>query len=157
MSGFLDPGYGVTEARRARRIKLIVVWGVSIVIVATGLFFTFRTWQQERAVNQFLSLLKQQNYQEAYKLWGANKYYPPERFIEDWGPSGQYKDAANAKITNEDVCGSGVIFTLEIPKIEPFGIWVERSTNIVGFAPNGWARCPGAHLHLVEYLKSLFK
>lgn len=157
MSGFLDPGYGVTEARRARRIKIVAVSGVSILLVATVLFFTFRTWRQERVVKQFLSLLKQQKYQDAYALWGANKYYPPERFIEDWGPAGQYKDAGNATIDNVDVCGSGVIFTLNVPKIEPFGLWVETSTNNVGFAPNGWARCPGAHLHLWEYLKSLFK
>jgi len=162
MSGFLDPTYGVTEARRARRIKGIAVWSIGILIVACVLFFTFRNWRQERIVKQFLSLLKGQNYQDAYKLWGCTqetpcKYYPPEKFNEDWGPAGQYKDAGNAKIENEDVCGSGVIFTLDIPKTEPFGLWVESSTNIVGFAPNGWARCPGAHLHLLEYLKSMFK
>ncbi len=162
MSGFLDPGYGVEEARRARRIKIIAVSSVSILIVATVLFLTFRTWRQERVVKQFLSLLKQQDYQDAYKLWGCTqetpcKYYPPEKFNEDWGPSGQYKDAGNAIIDNVDVCGSGVIFTLNVPKIDPFGLWVETSTNNVGFAPNGWARCPGAHLHLVEYLNSLFK
>jgi hypothetical protein len=162
MSGFLDPTYGVDEARRARRIKVIAVWSISILIVAGVLFFTFRNWRQERSVKQFLSLLKQGNYQDAYKLWGCTqetpcKYYPPEKFNEDWGPAGQYKDAGNATIENEDVCGSGVIFTIDVPKIEPFGLWVESSTNIVGFAPNGWARCPGAHLHLVEYLKSLFK
>jgi hypothetical protein len=161
MSGFLDPTYGVNEARRSRRIKLIAVWSVSILIVASVLYFTFRNWRQEQVVKQFLSLLKQQNYQEAYKLWGCTqetpcKYYPPDRFNEDWGPSGQYKDAGSAKIDNEDVCGSGVIFTLDIPKIEPFGLWVERSTNIVGFAPNGWARCPGAHFHFWEFLKSRF-
>ena len=162
MSGFLDPGYGVTEARRAKRIKLIAVSSISILIVASVLFFTFRNWRQERVVKQFLSLLKQQNYQDAYKLWGCTqetpcKYYPPEKFTEDWGPSGQYKDAGSAEIENEDVCGSGVIFTVDIPKIEPFGLWVESSTNILGFAPEGWARCRGAHLHLTEYLKSLFK
>lgn len=162
MSGFLDPTYGVNEARRARRMKLIAVSGISIVIVATVLYFTFRNWRQERVMNQFLSLLKQGNYQDAYKLWGCTqetpcKYYPPERFNEDWGPAGQYKDAGSAKITNEDVCGSGVIFTMDIPKIPPFGLWVESSDDVLGFAPNGWSRCPGAHLHLVEYLKSLFK
>jgi hypothetical protein len=157
MSGFLDPTYGVTEARRARRIKAIALWSAGILIVAGVLFFTFRNWRQERVVNQFISLLKQQNYQEAYKLWGANKYYPPEKFIEDWGPTGQYKDAGDAKIENEDVCGSGVIFTMDVPKIEPFGLWVESSTNYIGFAPNGWSRCPGAHFQPVQFLKSLFK
>jgi hypothetical protein len=157
MSGFLDPTYGVTEARRARRIKAIALWSAGILIVAGVLFFTFRNWRQERVVNQFISLLKQQNYQEAYKLWGANKYYPPEKFIEDWGPTGQYKDAGDAKIENEDVCGSGVIFTMDVPKIEPFGLWVGSSTNYIGFAPNGWSRCPGAHFQPVQFLKSLFK
>jgi hypothetical protein len=157
MSGFLDPTYGVTEARRARRTKAIVLWSAGILIVASVLFFTFRNWRQERVVKQFISLLKQQNYQEAYKLWGANKYYPPEKFIEDWGPTGQYKDAGDARIENEDVCGSGVIFTVDVPKIEPFGLWVETSTNYLGFAPNGWARCPGTHFQPVQFLKSLFK
>jgi|HubBroStandDraft_1064217.scaffolds.fasta_scaffold436569_2 hypothetical protein len=162
MSGFLDPGYGVTEARRAKRIKLIAVSSVTILVVAGFLFFTFRNWRQERVVNEFLALLKQQKYQDAYQLWGCTqetpcKYYPPEKFNEDWGPTGQYKDAGSAKIENEDVCGSGVIFAIAVPKIEPFGLWVESSTNILGFAPNGWARCPGAHLHLLEYLKSFFK
>src|ERR1700733_12996080 len=157
MSGFLDPTYGVTEARRARRIKAIALWSAGILIVAGVLFFSFRNWRQERVVKQFISLLKQQNYQEAYKLWGANKYYPPEKFIEDWGPTGQYKDAGDAKIENEDVCGSGVIFTVDVPKIDPFGLWVESSTNFIGFAPNGWSRCPGTHFQPVQFLKSLFK
>ena len=161
MPGFLDSSYGVTDARRERRNKLIVLWILGIAIAGTILYFSFRTYRQERVVKQFLSLLKQQNYQDAYKLWGCTqetpcKYYPPERFNEDWGPAGQYKDAGNAKISNEDVCGSGVIFTVDIPKIDPFGLWVESSSNILGFAPNGWARCPGAHFHLWEFLKSRF-
>jgi hypothetical protein len=162
MAGFLDSSYGLAETRRARRIKLVVFWTLGVVIVGGILFFTFRNWRQERVVNQFISLIKQQDYQDAYKLWGCTqetpcKYYPPEKFNEDWGPAGQYKDAGEAKIDNEDVCGSGVIFTVLIPKLEPFGLWVESSTNILGFAPNGWSRCPGNHLHVREYLKSLFK
>src|ERR1700722_13225223 len=130
MSGFLDPGYGVTEARRAKRIKLIAVSSISILIVASVLFFTFRNWRQERVVKQFLSLLKQQNYQDAYKLWGCTqetpcKYYPPEKINEDWGPSGQYKDAVNGKIGVVDVCGSGVFFAMQIPNVKTFGLWVE--------------------------------
>lgn len=160
MSGFLDPTYGVNEARKARRIKIIAVSTISVLVVGLVLYFTFRNWRQERVVKDFFSLLKQQNFQDAYKLWGCTqetpcKYYPPDRFNEDWGPTGQYKDAPQAKISNEDVCGSGVIFTVEIPKIEPFGLWVESSSNVLGYAPNGWSRCPGNHLHLTEYLKSL--
>jgi hypothetical protein len=161
MSGFLDSTYGVNEARKERRIKLIVLWTLGILAVASILYFTFRNWRQEQVVKQFISLIKQQNYQEAYKLWGCTqetpcKYYPPEKFNEDWGPSGQYKDAGQATVANEDVCGSGVLFEIVIPKTEPFGLWVETSTNTLGFAPNGWARCPGRHLQLWEFIKSKF-
>jgi hypothetical protein len=161
MSGFLDSTYGVADARRERRTKRIVLWSLTAVIVALILFFSFRNWRQERVMKQFLTLLKQQNYQDAYKLFGCTqenpcKYYPPEKFNEDWGPAGEYKDAGNAKIENEDVCGSGVIFTVAIPKKDPLGLWVETSTNVLGFAPNGWSRCPGKHLQLWEYLKSRF-
>src|SRR5580658_2701652 len=160
MSGFLDPGYGVTEARRAKRIKLIAVSSVTILVVAGFLFFTFRNWRQERVVNEFLALLKQQKYQDAYQLWGCTqetpcKYYPPEKFNEDWGPAGEYKNAGEAKIQNEDVCGSGVLFALAIPNKEAFGLWVETSNNTIGFAPPGMIRC-GKHLQLWEFLKSKF-
>jgi hypothetical protein len=162
MAGFLDSSYGVTDARRERRNKRIAVWLVGILIFGAILFFTFRTWRQERVVKQFLTLLKQQNYQDAYKLWGCTqetpcKYYPPERFTEDWGPSGMYKDAASAKIDTVDVCGSGVVFAIDIPNVKPFGLWVETSTNVLSYAPSDWVRCPGRHLQIGEWLKSLFK
>jgi hypothetical protein len=156
MAGFLDSTYGVADAKKERRIKRIILWSLTVLIVGGILFSTFRNWREEKVVKQFLSLLKQQNYQDAYKLFGSNKYYPPEKFIEDWGPAGEYKDAGDAKIQNEDVCGSGVIFTVAIPKKDPLGLWVESSTHVLGFAPNGWARCPGKHWQLWEYLKSRF-
>jgi hypothetical protein len=161
MAGFLDSNYGVSDARKERRIKRIVLLSLSILIFGAVLYFTFRNWREERVVNQFLSLLKQQNYQDAYKLFGCTqdtpcKYYPPDKFNEDWGPAGEYKDAGAAKIQNEDVCGSGVIFTVAIPKKDLLGLWVESSTKVLGFAPNGWSRCPGKHWQLWEYLKSRF-
>jgi hypothetical protein len=160
MSGFLDSTYGVADARRERRIKLIVLWSVSVLIVGSVLFFTFRNWRQEQVVKQFISLIKQQQYQEAYKLWGCTqetpcKYYPPEKFNEDWGPTGEFKNAGDAKIQNEDVCGSGVLFAVAIPKKEPLGLWVETRTNVLGFAPPGQLRC-GKHFQIWEFLKSKF-
>jgi hypothetical protein len=159
MSGFLDSTYGVADARRERRIKLIVVWSVSVLIVASVLYFTFRNWRQEQVVKQFITLIKQQQYQEAYKLWGCTqetpcKYYPPEKFNEDWGPAGEFKDIVSAKIQYEDVCGSGVIFTIAIPKKEPFGLEVQTSNNVLGFALS--PRCSGKHIQLWEFLKSKF-
>ena len=161
MAGFLDSTYGVADARKERRRKRIVLWTLGILIAGGILFAWFRNWREERVIHQFLSLLKGQNYQDAYKLFGCTqetpcKYYPPDKFNEDWGPAGEYRDAASAKISNEDVCGSGVLFTVEIPRKDPLGMWVESGTGVLGFAPNGWSRCPGKHFQIWEFLKSRF-
>jgi hypothetical protein len=159
MAGYLDT-YGAGDEQRERRTKRIIVWGLIVVVVAGVLYFTFRNWTQERLVKQFFTLLEQKDYQGAYKLWGCSpdnpcKYYPPEKFTEDWGPSSPYAEPSAIKIAHEDSCGAGVVFTIESPKAQqPMGLYVERGTNVIGFAP--WPRCPGRHLRLWEFLKSRF-
>ncbi len=158
MAGYLD-AYGAADERRERRTKRIVLWALVVVVVAAALYFTFRNWRQEQLVKQFFTLLQQKDYQGAYKLWGCTpdtpcKYYPPDKFTEDWGPSSAYADAGAIKIANEDTCGSGVVFTVESPKSQPIGLYVERDSNVITFAP--WPRCPGRHLRLWEFLKSRF-
>ena len=159
MGGILDSNYGVADAQRERRVKYIIVSSVVVVIVAAILYFTFQNHKQEQVVKQFFSLLKEKKYQDAYKMWGCTqetpcKYYGPDKFNEDWGPTGQYKDAVIGKIDTEDTCGSGVVFTIAIPKVEPFGLWVETSTGVLSYAP--WSRCPGRHLQIWEMLKARF-
>src|SRR6266446_7956464 len=128
MAGYLD-AYGVEDERRSRLVKRIVLWGLAIIVVASALYFTFRNWRQEQVVKQFFALLQQKDYQGAYKLWGCTpdtpcKYYPPEKFTEDWGPSGTYADIAAAHVENVDYCDAGVVFTLAFPKMDPIGLYV---------------------------------
>ena len=158
MAGYLD-AYGAGDERRELLRKGVVLWGLAVAAASTVLYFTARTWRQERVVKQFVALLQQKEYQDAYKLWGCTpetpcKYYPPERFTADWGPSGTYADMAAARIENIDYCDTGVVFSVTFPKTETIGLWVERDTNIISFAP--WVRCPGRHLHVWEFLKSRF-
>jgi len=158
MAGYLD-AYGAGEERRERLIKRIVIWGLAVVIAGSALYFTFRNWRQEQVVKHFLSLLQQKQYQDAYRLWGCTqdspcKYYPPDKFTEDWGPDSSYANAAAAKIDHVDACGAGVVFSISFPQKEPVALWVERDTNIISFAP--WPRCPGRHWRIREFVKSLF-
>jgi hypothetical protein len=156
MPGYLDE-FGVKDAQRERRTKLIVTWGLVAIVVGVSGFFYFRTWSEERVVGHFLTLLKEQKYQEAYKMWEtpeSPKFYPPAKFTEDWGPMGEYKNAASLKIEDVDACDSGVVFNVAYPGTDNFGLWVERKTGIVSFAP--WPRCPGAHLQIWHFLKSKF-
>lgn len=156
MAGYLDE-YGVAEARRGRIIKKIVLWGTLLAVVGLSGYFYFRTWGEERRISQFVSLLKEQKFQEAYGLWDSpetRRYYTPEKFIEDWGQSGTYKNPAALAIQEIDVCNEGVVFDIAYPGMDNFGLWVARDTKVISFAP--WPRCPGRHLQIMEFLRSRF-
>jgi len=154
MAGYLD-SYGVVDQRRERLIKQVVIWSLSAIVVAAVLYFSLRTRAQERVVSQFIEDLEHQQYQEAYKLWGCPencKYYEPEKFLEDWGPSSPFAKTSAIKITHIDYCDEGVVFDLGLPDNQ--GLWENRSTNFISFfdAP----RCPGRHLQLGAFFRSLF-
>ncbi len=155
MGGFLDASYGVAQERRGRLIKRIVAWGGLTVIVATALYFYFHNWKQEQTIKQFLSYLQEKKYQDAYAMMGCTqqhpcKYYDPERFMEDWGPSSPNANAGQAKILHEDTCGFGVVFDIG----KEGGIFIDKETNTVSMFNE--ARCPGKHLQIWEFLKSRF-
>jgi hypothetical protein len=156
MSGYLDE-YGVAEARRGRIVKFIVLGVLTAAILGTAGFFYFRNWSEERVVDRFLDLLKQKNYQEAYKLWEtpeSRRFYPIQKFNEDWGPTGVYKDSAAIKVSNVDACEGGVVFTFNYPGTDDTGIWVDRGTKIMSFYSE--PRCRGRHVQWGEFFKRLF-
>ena len=133
--------------------------GLLAAISGSIAFYAFRTRSQEQVVKQFLDDLRRQQYQDAYRLWGCTqdtpcKYYPPEEFTQDWGPFSRYSNAAALKIEHVDFCNDGVVFDLAYPNTEHTGLWVQRSSNAISFAP--WPRCPGRHLQLGEFFRSLF-
>lgn len=158
MAGYLDR-YGVAEARRERLIKRIVLWGAAALLVAGVAYFTFRNWREEQQMKKFFTLLEQKKYQDAYALWGCTpetpcKYYPAEKFLEDWGPSSPYANPSSVRTLHEDVCGTGVVFDIQAPRTDETGLYVDRATDQISFAP--WPRCPGRHLQLWPFLRQHF-
>jgi hypothetical protein len=156
MAGYLDE-YGVAEARREKNVRYIVLGLVIAAIVGASAFYFFRNRPEQGVANRFLDTLRGKNYTEAYAMWGCTpqtpcKYYARERFLEDWGSAGAYKNPAEIKIEHVDACDTGVVFDISYPGAEDQGLWVERSTKILSFAP--WSRCPGPHLQIMEFLKS---
>jgi hypothetical protein len=158
MAGFLDE-YGVADERRERTIKRVVIAVVIAVVVGLSAFFFFRNRSEEAVMDRFLTTLRDKNYQQGYAMWGCTpqtpcRYYSPERYVEDWGAAGPYKNPADIKIEHVDACDTGVVFDLSYPGADEQGLWVERKTKILSFAP--WPRCPGPHLQIVDFLKSRF-
>ena len=159
MGGFLDASYGAAEEKRSRTVKKVILWGGTAIVLGVVLFFWFRNYRQEQIVQEFLSLLQQKKYPEAYAMWGCTqdhpcKYYSTEKFLEDWGGSSPWANPSAIKIVHEDNCGNGVVFSLETPKADPTGLFVDKDTNTLSFAPE--ARCPGRHLQIWEFIKSRF-
>lgn len=158
MPGYLDT-YGVVEERRGRIIKRLVIWTLSILVVSALSYFYFRTWRQEKVIQRFLAAISKQDFQGAYKMWGCTqdapcRNYPPEMFTQDWGPTTPYANASEAKIDNIDYCDEGVVFTISFPKANPVTLYVDTSSEVVGFS--AWPRCPGRHWQFRQFFHKLF-
>ncbi len=135
---YLD-SYGVQEARRERFLKLGILSVVGVLIVGVVLFFWLRDRSEKKQVTAFLDALRARDYKAAYQYWGCSfdkpcREYPYERFLEDWGPSGPNANAAAARQTGGQHCKTGRIEVVQFPGNE-VQLWVEKKTQLVGFAP----------------------
>ena len=86
MPGFLDQ-YGVSDDRREKAVRWIVITGLTLVIGSIAGYFYFRSWPAKSYTSGFLDLLRAGNYQGAYEKWGCTKPcrdYSMERFLEEW-------------------------------------------------------------------------
>lgn len=151
--------YGQHDERRGKLIKRAALAVLVAGVIGTSAFLYFRTWSEERTVARFLSQLKGKDYKSAYISWGCTaaapcKYYPFEKFMEDWGNPGTQANAASAKVADAEPCGDGVIVTVEFDKGKPVALSVDKSTGAVGFAP--WPECPGRHWRFKAFMKRIF-
>lgn len=157
MPGYME-GYGAGEEARNRLIKRVVFIGLPAILVAVAAFFYFRTWSQERVVARFVDALEKKQLEAAYAMWctpeSPCRFYPLDKFREDWAPDGVYGDTTKLQWGAVDYCGTGVVFEVNYPNQQPFGLWVERSTGLISFAP--WQRCPGKHFQPGALFRRIF-
>ena len=162
MASYLET-YGATEEHRAKRIHLIknaAIVVVSVIAVALIAYAILKNRSEEQQAKTFVSLLQAHDYQGAYRLWGCSDAHPCQdyrfdKFMEDWGPKSAHANQSTAKIGLSQSCGSGVVIRLDYQgSEEPVTLDIERGTKVISFAP--WAECPGRHLHIGAWLRSLF-
>ena len=163
MSSYLE-AYGAAEEHRSHRLRLLRNGSIALavaLIVGLTLFFVFRNHSEEQQVKTFVQLLQARNYAEAYRLWGCSEShpcrdYPFDKFQQDWGPASAHADESSAHLTMSQSCGSGVVIRLSYSgSEEAVPLWVERSNQVISFAP--WEECPGTrHLRFGAFFRSLF-
>ena len=162
MSSYLE-AYGANEARREKRVRIIKISSIvlgCVLVASLILYGIFRNYGEEQQAKMFIGLLRAHNYPRAYQLWGCTAAnpctaYPFSKFLEDWGPKSLHADESPAQISSSESCGSGVMIRIDYKASEePVPLWVERGTKIISFAP--YAECPGRHLRLGAFFRSLF-
>ena len=161
MSSYLE-AYGSSEEHKARRATLVKrgILFVVVLLIAAGLgYVLFKNYPEEQQVKSFLDTLRKQDFQTAYRMWGCTESTPCRdyglpKFMNDWGPKGPHADIGSARIGLSQSCGTGVLLRLDAKGAEPVPLWVERGTHVISFAP--WPECPGRHLHIGTFLRSLF-
>jgi hypothetical protein len=159
--GYLE-AYGAAEEKHARSIRLIKTSAILLaaVLVVGGLLYAFFVnHSEEQRVKTFIGLLKDHRYPDAYLLWGCSQTQPCpnykyDKFLEDWGEKSPHADQAGAHIALAQSCGTGVLLVVDYPHAEAAQLWVERDSKTIGYAP--WTECPGRHLHVGAWLKSVF-
>ena len=139
MSSYLAT-YGAGEQRKADLIKWSVLTLVGVAVLSIVLFYSFRHYKERGKVSSFLELIAAKNYEEAYKLWGCSKEKPCRdysfvRFMGDWGPEGEYRNAHQAAITERFSCVGGIIRTLDFGKDKTVSLWVQSDDLLLTFAP----------------------
>ena len=139
MAGYLDQ-YGAGEERRGKIIRMVVISVVALVVIGGGLVFTFYNFREERQVKEFLHHLNVKDYKAAYALFGCTdakpcRYYPIDKFMEDWGPASGHSGFDSARITRSRSCGSGVLLTVDYGSNRQEKLWVERGDKSIGFPP----------------------
>jgi hypothetical protein len=144
MAGYLDQ-YGEGEEQRETLIKRIVIT-LLVVLVGGGLgWYLFKNHSQERAVHNFLQVLRKKDYAGAYQLWGCSQSkpcagYPYDKFLEDWGPQSAAANPEPLHIVDSESCNAGVILTVDVDATHQEKLWVEKNSPTLGFSP--FPYCP---------------
>ena len=86
----------VETSSKSRHLKFVV--GALVLVAAIALYFTFRFYPEQRAVQRFFDALVAGDMKTAYDLWKPQPSYRMQDFLADWGPHGYYGPVKSYKI-----------------------------------------------------------
>lgn len=159
MSGFLET-YGQSDAKREKRLKAGLLAVLAAVIAGAAGYAYFHDFRERRQVARFLDLLAQQQYEEAYRLWGCDparpcRDYNMEKFLEDWGPKSPYGNVSRARVRRTRSCEDGIIQILEYAPGDEVFLYVDRQNRHISYSPFGY--CVDASGRNVNWIDIFFR
>ncbi|MFN7925105.1 MAG: hypothetical protein U0Q16_33720 [Bryobacteraceae bacterium] len=142
MSSYLE-GYGAGEERRSRLLKRLAVAVLAGLVIAFAAWYFLRDYREKQRADEFLTLVRAGQLENAYKLWGCTEQspcrdYPYQKFLDDWGAKGGH-DPAKMNVSSMQHCRSGIIKTVSWGSGDNIPLWVNRGDLSLSIAP--WPRC----------------
>jgi hypothetical protein len=86
----------VETSSKTRPLKFVA--GALVILAAVVLYFAFRFYPEQRAMQRFFDALAAGDTNTAYQLWKAKPSYRIQDFLTDWGPYGYYGPVKSYKI-----------------------------------------------------------
>ena len=136
--------YLADYGRADRRYEKIVTVAGYVLLTAVVLgciyWLFFWNWREERRVGEFLISIEQQQYEQAYRMWGCSletpcPNYSYDKFLEDWGPDSQLGKINSYDLGRSYDQQSGVIILVEVNGRRIPNLWVEKDSQVIGFSP----------------------
>jgi hypothetical protein len=132
--------YGQADRRYEKILRIAGYTLLAAVVLGCVYWLFFRNWREERSVSQFLALLEQQKYEEAYRKWGCSAEQPCpnyayDKFLEDWGPQSPLGTVASYDVGRSYDQQSGVIILVQVNGRRIPNLWVEKGSHVIGFSP----------------------
>jgi len=135
---YLDQ-YGVGEERRNKNIVRAVLGFLGLVILVTAGYFYLRNYKEQGKLSVFRAILEKKDFEGAYRHWGCTaekpcKYYPYDKFLEDWGPKSEHTNWASMRVVRKVTCrdgyGNGWKFGNDV-----MHVWIAREDQSLGYDP----------------------
>jgi hypothetical protein len=147
MAGYLE-NYGAGEAKREGLLKWGILSAIGVLVLSVVLFYSFRHFRERQVLDTFLDDLRKKDYKAAYATWGCTesnpcRYFAYDKFLEDFGPQGRYKDASSPKMTQKWSCVGGIIRVIEFGAGNDVDLLIDYDKRLVSYAPprNMWRGC----------------
>lgn len=132
--------YGQADRRYEKIIAIAGYTLLAAIVLGSVYWLFFRNWREEHRVDQFLTLLEQSKYEQAYELWGCSTEQPCpnysyEKFMEDWGPNSPLGAVKSYEVGRSYSQESGVIILVQVNGHRIPNLWVEKDDRVIGFSP----------------------